>query len=203
LEKLLLFLVGGGSCAGKTVFASQLSSALTSRGIRNRAVSTDLLYRDLPADVTLREHNFDSEESVDKSLIHKICEGYPDGISRLHVFDFKTHSRSRTLDIPPLDVLILEGIFALSFDSITSLPSLKIFIRTGEEERYARRLRLYTENLGHSRQFIDFKYFEQSEPYYRNKIESWYERADLIVSGEENFDPVVAAILSRYFPQPS
>lgn len=199
----MLLLVGGGSCAGKTAFASQLSTALTLQGIRNRAVSTDLFYRELPAERMLRDHNFDSEESVDKALIRKVCESYQEGIGPLPAFDFKTHARTRTLEFPPLEVLILEGIFALSFDSITSLPSLKIFIRTGEEQRYERRLRLYTEQLGHSRQFIDFKYFEQSEPYYRNSIEPWHALADLIVSGEHDFDPAVTMILSRYFPQSS
>jgi len=201
----VLILISGGSCAGKTTFAAQLHRALTAQGIRSQVISTDLFYRDLPAGMSVRQHNFDAEENVDRSLMLEICRDYSSGIPPFQVFDFTTHSRSATLEIHPLSVLIVEGIFALSFPSITALPSLKIFIHTSNDKRYARRVQVYTEKLGHSREFIDFKFFQQAEPYYKSSIEPWKSKADLVIPGDEDFAPAADAVLKQYFspdPQP-
>jgi len=193
-------LISGGSCAGKTTFAAQLHKALVSQGIQSQVISTDLFYRDLPAGRSIRQHNFDAEESVDSNLMREICRNYHSGIPPFQVFDFTTHSRSAMLAMHPLSVLIVEGIFALSFPSITALPSLKIFIRTSDDKRYSRRVHVYTEKLGHSKEFIDFKFFQQAEPYYKSSIEPWQSKADLVVSGEEDFAPAIDALLEQYFP---
>ena len=86
----MLILIGGGSCAGKTTFAAQLYVAFAARGVKSQALSTDLFYKELSSDETIRQHDFDSEEGIDETLLHEICVGYPLGISSLPVFDFKT-----------------------------------------------------------------------------------------------------------------
>ena len=195
----MLILVSGGSCAGKSTFAAQLNRTLISEGLSGGTVSTDLFYHDLPADTPLERHNFDSEDSVDSHMMLNVCSRYASGTAPFPVFDFRTHKRSGIMEIPPLSVLILEGIFSLSFPQITALPSLKVFINTGDSERYKRRLAFYSETLGHSREFIDYKFFKQAEPYYRKAIEPWQYKADLAVSGEKDFGPAVSRISELWF----
>ncbi len=195
----MLILISGGSCAGKTTFSAALHEALNQHGVHSLALSTDLFYTDIPAGEPLREHDFDAEQSVDAGLMHRICSSYESGISSFPVFEFRTHARSGMLEVPPVPVLLLEGIFALSFPSITALPSLKICIRTEAAERYRRRHEFYSHTLGHTDEFIDFKFYEQAEPYYQASIAPWEHRADIVLSGEDDFGPGIEDILRRYF----
>lgn len=58
------------------------------------------------------------------------------------VYDFKTHSRSKTETrrIEPSEVIILEGILVLHMDRIRELLHMKIFVDTDDDVRLARRL---------------------------------------------------------------
>lgn len=191
----LLILVSGGSCAGKSTFSSLLAKALRERGLRAQTVSTDLFYRGIPEGVSKREYDFDSEQNVDREALFELCTSFSEGYQSESLFDFSTHSRTRSVELPALEVLILEGIFALSFEEITSLPSLRLYIDTDQPERYRRRSRIYSERLGHSRELIDHKFFSQAEPYHKSHIEPKRELAELIIPGDRSYDPYIERVV--------
>jgi len=194
----MLILIGGGSCAGKSTFAAELNDAWIHRGKNSQVLSTDLFYKDLEGGETPEQHNFDSETSIDQELLYQICAEYPSGISSFPVFQFRAHKRNHSMELPPLQVLILEGIFALSFPAIVNMSTLTIFIDTPEKERYKRRFRFYSEKLGHSKELIDGKFFRQAEPYYKEHIEPWQDKADIRLSGEKEFKESISEIIQLF-----
>ena len=166
----MIVLVGGGSCAGKTTFSNKLNTYLNLNGISSYTVSTDIFYKDIPPSVSLKEYNFDSEENFDTEILHQILLNYKTGISDFKIFEFKTHKKSGKLNIPPVSILIIEGIFAFSFINLITDKLLKIYIKTENSVRYKRRVNLYLNKLKHSLEFINMKYYLQAEPHFIKNI---------------------------------
>jgi uridine kinase len=191
----LLILVSGGSCAGKSTFSSELKRAVQSEGGRVEALSTDLFYRDLPEGVSTRDFDFDSEQNVDRAALFELCSSFSEGYGPATLFDFCTHSRSKVVELPALEVLILEGIFTFSFEELLSLPALRLYIDTDQAERYRRRSKIYSERLGHSRELIDHKFFGQAEPYHHTRIEPRKALADLIIRGDASYGSIIERVV--------
>jgi len=190
----MLILICGGSCAGKSRFALRLKKSL-SEAAPVVILSTDMFYTEIPPHTNLREHNFDTPGSVDIAYMIECCAKI---LSRqsvdIHTFEFKTHSRSGSMHVPVCDVLILEGIFAFYSEEIRNLASLRIFIDTGEQVRHQRRYQHYSQKLGQSDEFIEFKIRTQEKPLFDSVIMPSKNEADLIISGERPFDKAIKCV---------
>lgn len=181
----MLILITGGSCAGKSTFAGELAECIMKNGRSCQVLSTDLFYREPPAGQPLDEVNFDSPGTVDMEEMERVILSLMDkDRTRFQGFTFQSHRRSRELDLPGTDTVILEGIFAFHHPRLLDLAGMKIYIETPDSLRYKRRLDLYSGRLGQSREFIDFKYFQQAEPFYREEIREMKDQADRVISGE-------------------
>lgn len=196
----MLLLVGGGSCSGKTFFSRQLTDLLCDMHVSCTTLSTDLFYAELPEDADLYNYNFDTLDAVDTGYITQICETVLQGRSvQMTAFDFETHRRTRHVAIESSEVLILEGIFALSIPKLLQQSFVSVYIDTDDEIRYARRYRLYKTVLQQSDVFIDHKLREQAEPFYKTVIYPARKNADILFNGDKPFDAGAACLASYIY----
>ncbi len=60
---------------------------------------------------------------------------------KVPIYDYKTEIRlDKTIDISDVDVIVLEGIYAIYDDVINQIADLKIFIETPKDECLIRRI---------------------------------------------------------------
>ncbi len=193
----MLILVTGGSCSGKSTFAETLKEMILRKGHSCQVISTDYFYKDIQAECLLREHNFDSPDEIDQELLDTFCKTAGTEDFSFIAFEYSTHRRSHLLTIPISEIIILEGIFALAFERVRTLADFTIYIECDDDVRYFRRKQRYEEELGHSREMVDYKYFEQAEPWFRKEILPWRGNTDLLISGENHFKNNWNEILKR------
>lgn len=136
-KKISVILVCGGSCSGKSIFASLFKQALV--------LSMDHFYfgKSQMKPDKQGNYDFDAPESVDiigyaravKMLTRK-------GSATIPVYDMKKSERvgEQTIKLPPkVKFLIVEGIFAFQ-PQLRKLADLRIFLDTPTEIRVARRM---------------------------------------------------------------
>jgi len=194
----MLILIGGGSCAGKSTFASHLERAVIEKGSTCLKLSTDLFYKELPYGTSLKKHNFDDLTNVDLPLMEGVVKEVQESKVAFNAFDFQSHSRTLKREEGPVEVVILEGIMAFSSQSLFQNAALTVFIDTPEKLRYQRRYQFYSRVLGHSPEFIRYKFYDQAEPFYQNHIDCFKGKVDKILSGVEEWeDESIKNLLQR------
>lgn len=193
-----LILIGGGTCSGKTTIAKAIGSKL---GNTNTAIiSHDNYYLDLShlSDTEVQKVNFDHPDSIDHeyllSDIRKILGGKPVTIPD---YNFITHKRTRgTTSVEQVDVIILEGIFALYYARLLGLADLKIYVDTDPDIRLARRISRDIRDRGYKMDTVLNMYLDTVKPMHEAFIAPTKKNADFIVPGEKEFDRVLSMLNS-------
>lgn len=194
----MFILITGGSCAGKSTFASDLCKRILEEGLRCQILSTDLFYREPPQGQPLEEVNFDAPESMDLEEMERVTLSVlSEEKTAFTAFEFRTHRRSLDFFTKRADVVILEGIFSFYHRPLFERSALKVYIETPDSLRYKRRMDHYTGRLGQHREFVDYKYYQQAEPFYRNHISGMKESADLLVPGNGEWTADLETALER------
>ena len=183
MKKNTIILITGGSCSGKSAFASSFHHALH--------LSTDTFYVHkknlvMESDGT---YNFDDPKNVD---LHE-CAAAVESLSRgeetiVPVYDMLTNDRNGTETIKPkadTKFIVVEGIFAFH-SPLRELADIKIFIDTPAEIRVARRMIRDIERKGKSKVEI-LNDFIAAEKGYAKFIEPMKEFADLVIP--HSFNP--------------
>lgn len=188
--------VAGPSCAGKSVLAGRLAAALPAQ-----ILSLDCYYRDLshlPLEQRARA-NFDVPESLDEELLIRhvslLSEGA--GIER-PVYDFARHVRLPGQElIQPGEFLIIEGLFALYWQAVRRLLSLRVFVQAPDEVAFQRRLERDVRERGRTPESVMEQYERTVRPMAERYILPTRRFADLVVSGTDPPERSLARVLEQ------
>ena len=190
--------IAGGSGSGKTTVAEKVYDSikdLTSVVV----IKLDDYYKDL-THLSFEERtkvNFDHPDSLDFDLlvedVRKLKNGH--AIDK-PTYDFVSHNRSSLREIiEPVQIVIVEGILALSDERLRELFDIKIFVDTPDDIRFIRRLRRDNIQRGRSTESVINQYLATVRPMHHQFVEPSKRYADIIIpSGGEN--PVAISIIT-------
>ncbi|MEO0818148.1 MAG: uridine kinase [Pseudomonadota bacterium] len=189
-----LIALSGGSGSGK----STLAEALLERIGRDRAVliGEDAYYRpmaDYGATETEAQRraiieaiNYDSPAAKEAHRLMADLTALKSGHSvEAPVYDYARHDRSeQTHRLEAVDVILLEGIHALSMPEITSLIDLSVYVDTPDDLRLARRLRRDVRDRGRDVEDVLSQYLSTVRAAHYSYTFPAKFQADLVIADE-------------------
>lgn len=189
-----LLALSGGSGSGK----STLAEALIARFGPDRAVllGEDAYYFPLSryGDPKSEEEfheitdriDYDSPLSKEESRLLEDLSALKSGQAiNAPIYDYSRHDRSdRTRHIDPSEIILLEGIHALSLPEIAPLIDLSVYVDTPDDLRLARRLRRDVLERGRTVESVLSQYLSTVRPsHYRYTYPAKFQ-ADLVIADE-------------------
>jgi uridine kinase len=192
--------VAGPSGAGKTYLATHLAAALHAS-----VLPLDRYYRDLshlPMEQRART-NFDAPEALDHELlIEQVASLRANKAVHLSVYDFSTHTRtSGTELLRPVEVVIVEGLFALHWPALRELLDTKVFVDMNDEVCLTRRQIRDVRERGRTPQSVVEQYATTVAPMALRYVRPAIVHADVVVSGAEQIGDSVSRVLEHYQQQ--
>ncbi len=144
--------------------------------------------------------NFDTPDSID-------IEEYAKDITKL--IDGKTVKRQeytynnpdklpRTITLTPAPIILAEGIFVFSFEKVSRLLDLKIFIEAKDHLRLERRITRDNEERGYDLDDVLYRYRNHAIPSYKKYIEPFRSVSDIIIPNNGQSGTAVE-VLVAYF----
>ena len=193
--------ISGPTASGKTYFTNKLVEIVKENGFSIEKVSTDEFYHDL-SHLTFEERteiNYDLPKSIDANDFDKCLSELSSGKNtEVPVYDFTTHTRKDDIRIvSAADLLIVEGIFSLSFPSCNKLYDLRIFMELDQDLRLIRRLKRDMEERGRSLESIVGQYLTQVRPSQITHVLTDRRKADIILEGNKDHSVIFDLILAK------
>lgn len=181
-----IILIGGGSASGKTYVLNKVMESLPKERVVK--ISLDDYYKDfsvLPPEERAKV-NFDHPKAFDWKLLNEQLSELKKGHKiEKPIYDFVTHSRSKTIEvIEPKDLIIIEGIMALVNKDLRSIGDLKVFISASRERRLVRRIERDMKERGRTYESIIEQYFTTVLPMFEEIISPSQYYADLIINND-------------------
>lgn len=133
--------IAGGSGAGKTTLVQKIKERF---GTQIVVIQHDWYYKDL-SHLNHEERattNFDHPDSLDTPLlIEQLVQLKQGKVIQAPQYDFTTHSQvSKTIEISPAPVILVDGILILSEPNLLEVFDLRVFVETPDDLRFIRRL---------------------------------------------------------------
>lgn len=184
--------VAGGSGSGKTTIVNLIKEQCHSSSHASDLLvfTQDHYYRDLShLPVEDRNNvNFDHPDSIDIELMSEHLQALLKGKSiQRPTYDFATHTRAKqTVELASADIILIDGIFSLYFESLRSLANLKLYVDVSDDIRFIRRLKRDMQQRGRSMDSVIAQYFATVRPMHREYVESSKVFADLIILWEQS-----------------
>jgi uridine kinase len=150
-KKPFIIGVAGGTASGKTSVCRKIMESLgkTNCSYERKVIiiNQDSFYRDLDIEkralAARNEYDFDHPDAFDNELMKSTLKDIDKGLRvDLPVYDFKTHTRSKTEKkiVYPADVVLFEGILVLYDREMRDLMEMKLFVDSDSDTRLARRV---------------------------------------------------------------
>lgn len=167
----LVFGFSGPSGSGKTTITKEYTERFPNDSV---IMTFDNYYPDLSL-LSIEERsqtNFDDPNLIDwilfESHIKKLLSGK--SINRPN-YDFKTHTRSQeTTTVEPKRIIVIEGIFTLTKDSIAKICNQTIAVMADLDTCLARRIMRDINERGRTVESVIQQWVTQVAPMYRNVI---------------------------------
>ena len=193
-----IILIAGASGSGKTTLARRLSEHPSC--IPNAVIATDSYYCNL-SHLQFEDrckYNFDHPDSIDHELL---LEHVTKLLSKQSIlvpeYDFTTHTRTESYqETIPAPTIIIEGIFALYWEELRDLATVKVFVDTPLEVCLERRIVRDIRERGRTRDSVIAQWESSVEPMYSQYALPTKASADLIVT-EKNLSSCTDSILMR------
>ena len=201
--KPLIIGIGGGSGSGKSTVARKIAEALTPASVA--FMDMDAYYKH-HTELTLDERrhlNWDHPEAFDFDLLASQLDALARGEAvEKPVYDFVSHLRDeRTVQIPPADVVVIDGILLFVDPRVRDRCDVKIFVDADADVRLIRRIRRDMAKRGRPLEEILEQYLTTVQPMHLQFVEPSKRYADIIVPrGGHNkvaIDLIIATILRR------
>jgi uridine kinase len=191
--------IAGGSASGKTSVANKLVENQINKVSSIALLRLDDYYKDL-SNLSVEERsktNFDHPDSIDFDLLKNHLQKLKNGKSiNKPIYDFSIHNRQVKSElIKPVNVVILEGILALSEEVIRDLCDIKIFVDTADDIRFIRRLKRDTRDRGRTIESVISQYLDTVRPMHMQFVEPSKKYADIIIP-EGGHNPIVIDIIT-------
>jgi uridine kinase len=195
-----LLAITGPTSAGKTYFTKKLTESAKNMGLTLDLISTDDYYRDL-SHLTMEERenvNYDDPKSINdteflESLV-KLREGIP---IQVPIYDYSIHNRTdKTRLITTPDIIVVEGLFAFSFDIIIPLYSLKVYVELDSDLRLIRRIQRDTKERGRTVNSVINQYINTIRPSQKKYVMQDKKFADIVINGDMDHSEIIKLILT-------
>jgi uridine kinase len=175
--------IAGGSGSGKSTVARKVAEFIEEASVA--FIDMDGYYRDFSA-LPLEERrlvNWDHPDAFDWELLVSQLGALRNGKSvRKPVYNFVTHTRdSATVEIPPADVIVIDGILLFADARVRDLCDVKVFVDADADIRLLRRIRRDIGERGRPLEEILEQYLSTVQPMHLEFVEPTKRYADVIV----------------------
>lgn len=195
-QKPYIIGIAGGSGSGKTFFLNCFLEHFKENEIT--LVSQDDYY--IPANTKTREenrvYNFDLPTSLYRENFHQDILALIAGktiFKEEYTFNNDTLN-SKTLEIRPAPILIVEGLFIFHFKEINALLDHRIFVHAEEEIALARRLKRDLIERGYNEQDVLYKWNNHVVPAFNDYLLPYKKQCDQIIENNEDHAENIIAI---------
>jgi len=190
--------IAGGSGSGKTTVTAALMARL---GSRAALLQQDWYYRDR-GDLAPEARalvNYDHPDAQDTAiLVEHVKALRASQHAEAPQYDFATHTRTEaTIRIEPCELIVVEGINALTDSSLRELCDLTVYVDAPADIRFIRRLQRDVAERGRTTESVVAQYLTQVRPMHEAHVEPCKALADLVLSGEAPLKESVDRILAR------
>nr|WP_320118332.1 uridine kinase [uncultured Marinifilum sp.] len=196
---MLIIGIAGGTGSGKTTVVRKIIERLPQGEVA--VLPQDSYYRDnshLPLEER-QEMNFDHPNSVEFELLVKHLKQLKEGKAiNQPIYSYLTCLRSEeTIKVEPKEVVIVEGILALTQCDLRDLMDIKVFVDCDADDRLNRVIKRDIVERGRSVNKVLDRYEKTVKPMHLQFIEPTKRYADIIVpQGGNNI--VAIDILTHY-----
>lgn len=196
---MLIIGIAGGTGSGKTTVVRNIVDKLPTGEVV--VLPQDSYYKDssnVPAEER-QNINFDHPNAFDWDLLHEHIKLLKDMRPiEQPTYSFLTCTRqAETVHIEPKDVIIIEGILALSDPRLRALMDLKIFVDADSDERLIRVIQRDVIERGRTAEAVMERYTRVLKPMHLQFIEPTKRYADIIIPEGGN-NTVAVDILCQY-----
>ena len=204
-NKIIIIGIAGGSGSGKTRLVKNILNKVDH--LKVDAIELDSYYKDLSHLIfsEREKNNFDHPDSVDFNLLQENLEDLINNREiSVPIYDYKTHTREKNTSrkINNINVIILEGIFALYTKKIRDLMTIKLFVDTPSDIRVLRRIKRDVNKRERSIDSVMTQYEETVRPMFIEFVRPTQRYADIIIPyGGKNkisIDTIVTTIKKYY-----
>jgi uridine kinase len=196
---MLIIGIAGGTGSGKTTVVNKIIKKLPEGEVT--VISQDAYYRDnshLPLEVR-QELNFDHPEAIEFDLLVEDIKKLRRGETiQQPVYSYLTCTRGKEKKIiPPMEVIIIEGILCLSSKELRELMDIKIFVDCEADVRLSRVIQRDLVERGRDLHQILHRYEKTVRPSHYSFIEPTKRYADIIVPEGGN-NEVAIEVISQF-----
>lgn len=210
---MFIIAICGGSGSGKTRFSKGLKNIINNN-MSVEIISTDNFYKDYD-DYTPQQkkdfHNdnldYDDPNLMDTDLLIEVLSNLKCAKNaKIPIYNFDIYKREKdnySVVSGNVDVIILEGIFTLSFDSLCDMYDISLFIDTPIDICLGRRLvRNSEERNGPFGDFSiarEFNYYKRfTMPFYKENKDKMKEKATFVVNGTKDDYKIIYKLIYNY-----
>ncbi|MCD7901246.1 MAG: uridine kinase [Bacteroides sp.] len=199
---MLIIGIAGGTGSGKTTVVRKIVESLPMGEVV--LLPQDSYYKD-SSHVPVEERqniNFDHPDAFDWRLLSKHVSMLREGQSiEQPTYSYLSCTRqSETIHVEPREVIIIEGILALSDKKLRQLMDLKIFVDTDPDDRLIRVIRRDIRERGRSAEAVMDRYVRVLKPMHEQFIEPTKRYADLIIP-EGGSNQVAINLMTRFIKE--
>ena len=180
---MIIIGIAGGTGSGKTTVVKNIVDNLSENEVA--LLPLDSYYKDsshVPAEER-QKINFDHPNAFDWELLRRHISMLRKGQAiEQPVYSYITSSRlKKTIHVEPKEVVVIEGILALSDRQLAKLMDLKIFVDADPDERLIRVIRRDVLERGRTAEAVMDRYIQVLKPMHLEFIEPAKRWADIII----------------------
>ena len=180
---MIIIGIAGGTGSGKTTVVKRIIESLSKDEVT--VLPLDSYYKD-SSHIPFEERqniNFDHPDAFDWDLLSEHISMLRDGKAiEQPIYSYITSTRQKeTIHIEPREVVIIEGILALSDKRLSKQMDLRIFVDADPDERLIRVIQRDVIERGRTAEEVMERYVRVLKPMHLEFIEPAKRDADLII----------------------
>ncbi|MEM6522537.1 MAG: uridine-cytidine kinase [Bacteroidota bacterium] len=193
----ILIGITGGSASGKTMFLNSLLHRFNKEDIS--IISQDNYY--LPRDQQPLDENgvknFDTPQSIDHKAFASDLRKIKSGES-FHREEYTFNNPTvvpKLLEFEAAPIVVVEGLFVMYFQEVSSLLDIKIFIDAKAHVKLKRRIVRDKVERGYDLDDVLYRFEKHVMPNYDRYLKPLKEEADIIIPNNHNFDKALEVLI--------
>ncbi len=194
--------ITGASGSGKSHLTDHLFDTLRGR-VNLAVIREDSYYRDQSQVPFSNRHsvNYDHPDSLEHELLAQHLQQLKAGKAvEVPEYDYSQHNRTaKTTRVESDNLILIEGILLLSNPILCSLFDLTLFVDTPLDVCFNRRLARDVVERGRTKESVHSQFESTVKPMFFEFIEPNKEKADIMISGESDFDAMLAQVKEPLF----